>query len=141
MVDAFTHLPVLTCGFLISLLLLEWDCFTVFCSFLLYHEVEHLCVHAYSLLPGPPSHPLGFLFRKEHSLFIVDNPEVTRHLKNGSCAHNPPSQGRPRVWVAVLIPRASPIRGACLDGRERLFRIPARNTLFSCPKALLVPRK
>lgn len=43
----------------------------------LYHEVNHLCVHTYSLLLGPPSHPLGFLFRKEHSLFIVDNPEVT----------------------------------------------------------------
>ena len=38
-------------------------------------------MYIYSLLLGPPSHPLGFLFRKEHSLFIVDNPEVRRSLK------------------------------------------------------------
>ena len=37
--------------------LLEYNCFTMFCYFLLYNEVNQLYVYLYPLLLGPPSHP------------------------------------------------------------------------------------
>ena len=110
--------------------------------FLLYHEVNRLCVYIYSLLLGPPSHPLGFLFRKEHSLFIVENPEVRRSLKVKVAPiilRPRVAVGRPRVWAPVFIPRASPISRACLAGRELPFSVPTRNTLFSCLRPCWFP--
>ena len=36
---------------------LEYNCFTMLCSFLLYSELNQLCVHIYPLSLGPPCHP------------------------------------------------------------------------------------
>ena len=50
--------PVLhVCHLVGNLFLLESNCFTMLCWFLLYNEVNQPQVHIYSLPLGPPSHP------------------------------------------------------------------------------------